>query len=445
MTRTRIWVPLALLAGALALSTLHAAPGDWPCWRGPDRTGLSPETGLLKTWPAGGPRLLWKITGLGDGYSTPSIAGDRSFVMGSKGRTEQVIALELKDGKRIWGTNVGSEGQSWPGPRSTPTVDGDRVYAISSNGNLVCLGAGKGNVIWKKSLLSDFGGRHGKWNYAESPLIDGDNLICAPGGSKATIVALDKKTGRLVWKSAITLPSKATAAGPARGGPARGGRGGRGGMGGMNMGYNTASYASAIVAEFGGVRQYVHFLHGGVVGVDAADGKLLWNYDRPAQGSNANAATPIVHDGTVFAASAYRNGGGLAKIVKDGQRFRAEQVYFSEEMQNHHGGMLLIGGYLYGTNNTSLVCLEFRTGKVMWTNRSAGKGSIAYADGHLVHRGENGTVVLVEANSAGFKQKGRFDPPGRSAQKAWPHPVIAGGKMYLRDWDRLFCYDVKAN
>lgn len=443
--RTRALSSLALLAVLAMIQASSAdekpASDDWPCWRGPDRTGLSLETGLLKQWPEGGPKLAWKISGLGDGYSSPSIAGTKIFILGTKGRNEHLICLDRADGKQQWTTEIGAEKGSYAGPRSTPTVDGDRVYGLSSNGKLACLSTDTGKVLWKCDLMADFGGQHGNWAYAESPLIDGERVICTPGGDNATMVALDKKTGKEIWRAPVKgLKAKGGFAG---GGFGKGkGKGKFGKMGGAR-GYSTAGYASAITIEVEGVKQYVQFVGGGVVGIAAKDGKLLWHYDEPGSGSNANCATPIFHEGSIFAAAGYRVGGGRAKLVKNGEQFKAEQVYFAKDMQNHHGGMVLVDGHVYGTNATSLVCLDFKTGEVKWTARGVGKGSVAFADGHLYHRGEDGSVALVEANPAAYKEKGRFKQPERSSQRAWAHPVIAGGKLYLRDWDRLLVYDLK--
>jgi outer membrane protein assembly factor BamB len=423
--------------GSLALLALlglivQARGEDWSEWRGPDRNGLSNEKGLLSKWPEGGPKLLWKATGLKSGFSTPSIARGKIYVLGTeapltggrgRGVTELLIALDANGGKRLWSTPIGGTKGGHPSPRSTPTVDGERIYALSSDGNLVCASADKGEKLWTRNLPRDFGGKSGGWAYAESPLIDGDKLICTPGGPEATLVALDKTTGELIWKASLA---------DLKGKPDRRGR---------TRTYHTAAYSSAIVAEVGGVRQYIQFLAGGVVGISAEEGKLLWHYDNPANGT-ANCSTPVFHDGCVFAASAYGTGGGLARITATGDKFEAREVYFQRQMQNHHGGMVLVGDHLYGTNNGSLLCLNFKTGEVAWQARSAGKGSLVYADGHLYVRGEGDTVALVEANPKEYKEKGRFKQPDRSEQRAWPHPVVANGKLYLRDWDILLCYDI---
>lgn len=419
----------AMLGAQLVWAQLKSAPGDWPAWRGPDRTGVSTEKGLLQEWPKGGPKQLWKITGLGNGYSTPTVAAGRLYVIGTKGSSEVLHCLDVKDGSKIWAADIGSQAKAgYAGPRSTPTVDGDRIYTISSSGDLACFSTAKGESVWKKSFSKDFSGQRGGWAYAESPLIDGDRLVCTPGGSSATMVCLEKKDGKEIWRSAITgVESKAKT---------KKGKGGRS--------FSTAAYSSAIVAEAAGEKQYVQFLSGGVVGVSAKDGKFLWHYDAPANGT-ANASTVLFQNDAVFAASGYGTGGGKAKISKsDDGKFKAEQDYFVSTLQNHHGGMVLVDGYIYGTNNSSLLCVEFKTGKVMWTARSAGKGSVMFADGHIYHRGEDGTMCLVEATPTGHKEKGRFTQPDRSTNKAWAYPTVAGGKLYLRDWDALLCYEIKA-
>jgi outer membrane protein assembly factor BamB len=436
-----IFTTAALCAAAQpAFAQLKSAPGDWPGWRGADRSGVSTETGLLKEWPEGGPKLAWKIKGLGDGYSTPSVAAGKIFVLGSKGKEERVIALSVKDGKELWATPIGSEAGQFPGPRSTPTVDGELLYALSSDGKLVCMTVEKGEVKWKKNLHTDFSAKNIMYGYAESPLIDGDTLVCTPGGDEATLVAMNKMNGEVKWKAEVKGLTVRGGGGFGPGGGRSGG--GPGGGRGMNS-YSTAAYSSVIVAEVDGVRQYIQFLTGGVVGVSAENGKLLWHYDHVSTGM-ANCATPISRDGGVFASSSYNAGGGLAKIKKDDKGFKAEEAFFVKEMQNHHGGMVLVGDYIYGTNNTVLLCINFKTGKVEWSERGVGKGSVTAADGCIYVRGENGKVALVEANPAGYKEKGQFTQPDRSREKAWPHPVVAGGKLYLRDWDTLFCYDITA-
>lgn len=443
--RGRIDLRCGLLLGVLGLAgwsiraedpavlAIKSGVGDWPGFRGADRTGISKETGLLSQWPKEGPKLLWKVSGLGGGFSTPSMFGGKIYLMGSKGQpdkgggrpkgggdgfTESVICLNQEDGKEIWSTEVGNTMGGYPGPRSTPTIEGGMAYAVSSNGNLVCLKADTGDLVWKKDYRKEYGGRAGAWAFAESPLIDGDVVVCTPGGAKAALVALNKKDGKEIWRAPITdLEGKR--------GP-----------------YATAGYASVIVARVHGVKQYIQFLSGGVVGIEAETGKLLWNYDRPAN-QVANCSTVLFKDNSVFAATAYNTGGGRARIDREGSNYKAEELFFIQKMQNHHGGMLLIGDHIYGTGSGSLMCVDFKDGKEVKSVRAAGKGSVTYADGHIYHRGEDGTICLVEANPE-LKEKGRFKQPERSGQPAWAYPVVVGGKLYIRDWDNMFCYDVKA-
>lgn len=400
-----------------ATAQLPAGPGDWPGWRGADRTGVSTETGLLKEWPKDGPPLVWNVKGLGAGYSTPSIARGRIFVMGNQGMDNEFVqARNVADGAVVWQTTVGKVGMPKQQPahaagsRSTPTVDGDRLYALGSDGDLVSLDAATGKEIWKKNLRTDFGGKAGMWAFAESVLIDGDTLIASPGGEDVAITALSKKTGDVIWKSDVANSSP-------------------------------AGYGSAIVADVGGVKQYIQFLGKGVIGVAAKDGKFLWRFDKTS--TNTNCSTAIFHDGYVFHTAAGPGGGGTAllQLTADG----AKEVYFGKSLMTQHGGVVRIGDYVYGTNSGGLVCVDLKTGTAKWQQRSVGRGAITAADGHLYVRGQDsGAVALVEATPDAYKEKGRFTPPDRSAKPAWPHPVVAGGRLYLRDEDTLLCYDIKA-
>jgi outer membrane protein assembly factor BamB len=399
----------------VALAAPAARADDWPQWQGPDRTAVSKETGLLKKWPVDGPKLLWKAEDLGGGYSTPAIAAGRVYGMGFRGNDEVIWALDEATGKEVWSVRIARADTSvgyGEGPRCTPTVDGNRLYALGVAGDLVCLETGAGKEVWRKSLPRDFDGRMmSGWGYSESPLVDGDKVIATPGGSKATLVALNKATGEPVWRCAVP-------------------------------GGDGAAYASAIVADVAGLRQYVQFLGDGLVGVAAADGRFLWRYDKPANGT-ANCSTAVYQNGLVFAASSYGTGGGLARLTRQGDRCTAREVYFTKNMKNHHGGMVLVNGYLYGSNEGLLTCLDFKTGKVLWENRRPGKGSIAYADGCLYYRNEGGPISLVEANPKKYVERGRFEQPERSGHSAWAHPVIANGRLYIQDQGLLLCYDVK--
>ena len=412
-----------------AATVLAGTPdsSDWPQWQGPDRNAISRERGLLKEWPKDGPPLAWKINGLGGGDGAPSVAAGQIFGMGNRGDHEVVWALSESDGKTNWVSDLGPAfDQQMPqgkeGPGCTPTVDGERLYVEGMSGDLACLQVKDGKILWRRSLQNDFGGTVPTWSFRESPLVDGEKVICTPGGEDATLAALDKLTGKTIWKSQVP-------------------------------GSPTAAYASAIAIEFEGQRQYVQVTQKALVGVAASDGKFLWRYDRCANSHGINCSTPIYHDGLVFAASAYGAGGGLVKLSKGANgAVNAEEVYFTRKMQNHHGGMILFEGYLSGANGGNeggaLVCLDFQTGNVMWDERDdsehrAPKGSIALADGRLYYRTEKGTVLLIEPNSKEYVERGRFEQPDRSGRPAWAHPVIANGKLYLRDQDLLLCYEVK--
>jgi len=450
------WYLLLFLLSVTALAA-SAESFDWPQWQGPDRNGISKERGLLKEWPKDGPPLAWRLKGLGGGYSAPSIAAGKIFGMSNRDGNEVVWALAEADGKELWATRLGpacEQGgpQGMEGPACTPTVDGERLYVVGAGGDIACLQVKDGKIVWQKSFTRDFGGRLPAWRFTESPLVDGDKVICTPGGQDAMLVALNKLTGETSWKS--QMPAAAGgAAGPGGFGGGAGGRGGgRGGRGGFGGG--GAAYASAIAIDFDGQRQYAQLTARALIGVAASDGKFLWRYDKPANRMGINISTPLYHDGTVFAASAYGAGGGLVKLSKgaDGG-IKAEEVYFTNMMQNHHGGMILLDGYLYGANGGNeggyLVCLDFKTGNVMWDGRQvartqAPKGSILLADGRLYYRHERGTMTLIEPSPKEYLERGRFEQPDRTRQPAWTHPVIANGKLYIRDQDVLLCYDVKA-
>ncbi len=427
---------MLVLAAVVALAgeakaQLKAPVGDWPGWMGADRTGVSEETGLLKQWPKGGPKLVWKAQDVGEGYSTPSIAAGKIYLMSNRGNNDEfAIALSVTDGSKIWERRIGKVGPNrspanYPGSRSTPTVDGDAVYVLGSDGDLACLDAAKGEVRWKKNLRSDFDGKPGNWAYAESPLLDGDALVCTPGGDKATLVALNKKNGETLWTTAV--PGKSI------------------GGGRMAMSSNMAAYASPIAATVGGVKQYIQILTGALVGVAAKDGKLLWRWDKMTGSTLCN--TPLFHDGYVFASALARGGftgSVLLKLTATGESVKAEEVYNVKNLAVHHGGVVRVGDAVYGTTDGGLVCIDFKTGESKWQNRCVGKGSIAAADGRLYVRSEKGPIALVEASPEAYKEMGRFDQPDRSKQNAWPHPVIAGGRLYLRDQGILLCYDVKS-
>lgn len=406
-------------------ANLPAASSDWPQWRGPQRDGVSKETGLLKQWPKEGPKLVWQVNDLGDGYSTPSVVGDRIYLMSNQGmENEFVQARSTKDGKPIWTTRIGNVGNPnqnppYPKARSTPTVDGKFIYALGSDGDIACLETGTGKIRWQKNIRKEFGGQPGEWAYAESPLVDGDVVVVTPGGAEATIVALNKKTGALIWKSAIP-----------EGDP--------------------AAYASAIVVQAGGRKQYVQSLTKGYVGVDAKTGQFLWRYKEVAKGP-AQYFTPIARGEYVYG-GALGVGGGMVRLKPASDGIAAEQMYFQRGLPNGIGGAVLVGDHIYGTEvGQNLVSADFITGKVKWQDKSFGWASLAYADGHLYLHGINGDVALVEATPEAYREKGRFTPPAQPKKKqagpfpegAFAYPVIANGRLYIRDLGTLWAYDIK--
>jgi outer membrane protein assembly factor BamB len=434
---------LIVVGGSLA--------ADWPQWRGPNRDAKSADTGLLKQWGESGPPLAWRIDKLGGGDAGPAIAAGRIFIMSNRGDEEVVLALSEKDGSEIWVTPLGPAfaqraSQGREGPGCTPTVDGERLYVEGLAGNVACLQMADGKILWRRNLTEDFGGRVPMWSYRESPLVDGDKLIVTPGGADAILVALNKLTGETIWKATLPDSPAGDSATPGNSGDGRGGARGPGGGGG-------AAYASPIAIDFDGQRQYVQLTARTLIGVASSDGKFLWRYDRPANRMGINCATPLYQDGMVFASSAYGAGAGLVKLSKNADGVvTAEEVYATTDMQNHHGGVILLDGCLYGASGGNeggaLVCLDFKTGKILWDQRATAgrraKGSLTLADGMLYYRMEDGVVCLIEPNPQQYTERGRFQQPDRTRVPAWAHPVVANGKLYIRDQDILFCYDVKA-
>jgi outer membrane protein assembly factor BamB len=397
---------LAFILLCLCAEASAQVGGNWPQWRGANRDGISKETGLLKQWPDDGPPLAWKTTGAGGGYSSVAISNGRLFTMGLRGDREFVIAFDVATGKQVWATPHGGafRNDRGDGPRGTPTVDGDRLYALGGNGDLSSLDTRSGKVIWTMNVLEKFGGDNITWGISESPLVIGEKVLVNAGGPGASIVALNKKDGSLVWKSQS----------------------------------DRAGYSSGIPVQIGDTTQVVFFTNKRALGLDLKDGKLLWDYPRAAN-NVANAATPIVRGNRVFISSDYGTGAGLVEIKADG---KAQEVYFTKDMRNHHSSSILIGDYLYGFSGGILTAMRFDTGEVAWKDRSVGKGSLVYADGNLYALSENGVVGLVEATPAAYKEKGRF----RIAQDSlptWTHPVVAGGRLYLRDQDTIYAYDVR--
>jgi outer membrane protein assembly factor BamB len=388
---------------------------DWPQWQGPDRNRISKETGLLTEWPSGGPRVVWTANNLGTGYGSMAVAGDRVFVQGTRNNSSVVVALNRADGKEVWTKAIGPADNrqridQGAGPRGTPTVDGDRLYVLTENGDLACLKT-DGAPVWQLNILKEFGGAQLPWMISESPLVDGPHLVVTPGGPGAGMVKLDKMTGKTVW-AAKDLS-------------------------------DTAAYSSVVVADVQGIRTYMTFTANAGVGIRASDGKVMFRYPKAAN-SVANVATPVYADNKVFFASGYGAGGGLLNLTAQNGEVVASEAYSTREMKNHHGGMVLVGEYLYGYNDAILTCLEFATGKMMWRDRSVGKGSVTYADGRLYIQSENNMVGLVEATPSGYSEKGRFQIPEK-ARMSWAHPAISDGRLYVRNQDTLLVYDIRAS
>ena len=402
----------AAVFSAIVTLSAQTPSTDWPQWRGAERNGMSRDTGLLRQWPAKGPTLVWSASQLGAGYGSIAVAGDRVFVQGMKNRQSVITSLDRASGKPVWSVALGpaQDNDRGPGPRGTPTVDADRVYVLSENGDLVCLMVADGKAVWRRNILKEFGGRNINWLVSESPLVDGTRVIVTPGGRNAGIVALDKMTGTTMWVAKELS--------------------------------DEAGYSSPVVADVQGVRTIMTFTGNAAVGVRATDGRVLWRYGNAAN-NTANITTPVYANGKVFFTSAYGTGGALLRLQARGEGVAAEEIYFTRNMQNHHGGVVLVDGHLYGFNNSILTCMEFETGKVLWRDRSVGKGSVAYADGHLYVFSEDNVVGLVEASPAGYREKGRFT----IADQGWPtwaHPVVSGGRLYLRNQNVLASYDVRA-
>jgi outer membrane protein assembly factor BamB len=396
----------ALVAGASV--TMHALD-DWPQWRGPRRDGVSAERGLLKAWPQNGPPLAWKTTGAGQGYSSFAVAGGRLYTLGAREDREHVVAFDVASGKRLWDAPHGRRfsNDRGDGPRGTPTVDGTRVYAFGASGDLTALDAASGKVAWTVNVIREFGGQNITWGLSESPLIAGDRIIVSPGGPGSSVVALNKTDGKLIWKTEA----------------------------------DRAGYSSAVLHELGGIRQAIVFTGQRALGVNIANGRVLWSYDRVAN-RVANIATPIVRGNHVFLSSDYGTGAALLRLTAAGGGITAEEVYFTREMRNHHASSVLVGDHLYGFSSAILTAMRFDTGEVAWRDRSVGKGSLVHADERLYLFSERGVVALAEASPEGYREHGRFSLTTGSLP-TWSHPVVSNGKLFLRDQDIIYAYDVR--
>lgn len=424
MSPRRQLLPLMIVLSAGWTASLSA--GDWPTFRGSDRSAVAPDTDLLEAWPEEGPKLIWKAEGAGTGYSSLAIADGRIYSLGdgpsiADDKDEYLVAFHDVDGKPIWKHHIGeawTQGKpNWQNARSTPSVQGDLVYVVSPQGELVCCQTADGTEVWRKSFTKDFGGKKGDgWGYSESPLIDGERVICTPGGDQTTMAALDGRTGNTVWQA-------------------------------VRPGDRGAGHASIVISEIGGTRVYVQTTGGGALGVRAKDGVLLWSY--PIDQTTAVAPTPIVRGDYVFFTAGYKRGGALLKqIAGEDGAVTVEEVYpLNVKLANKHGGVVLVGDYLFGDSDDSGTpfCADFLTGESKWQKRGSGSGSacLAAADGHLYIRYANGVTVLAKADPTDYVEVGKFSPPGSGERPSWSHPVILDGKLYLRDQDVITCYDIR--
>jgi outer membrane protein assembly factor BamB len=419
------------------MAPLAAFAEDWPQFRGPNRDDVSTETGLLKEWPAEGPPLLWTYADAGIGYSGPAIVGDRLYTLGGREDSEYLIALDLKtikDGApaQAWAARVGPlfnwEGNRWSaGPSSTPTVDGELIFALGGNGDLICVQAADGAEVWRKNLPEEMGAQVNPigggpknlgWGFTWSPLVDGEKLICLPGGPQGTVAALDRLSGEVLWRSSELTQQ--------------------------------AAYTSPMPAVVDGVRQYVVLTNQGLSGVAADDGRLLWSSPRRYGTEVVN--SPIVHGSLVFTTVGAGQGCDLVRIERAGDGFQAVSLYTNNNMTNHHGNVLLWKDHIYGfSQGKGWTCLNLESGETVWSERRAFRaGAVTCAEGRLyVYSEEDGAAALVEASPDGWKELGRFTIPQQSSLrkpngKIWTPPVVSGGRLFLRDQELLFCYDVKA-
>ena len=404
-------IAIALVAAA----AVRAENYNWPQWQGPYRNGLSDETGLLPTWPEGGPQRRWLFENCGMGYGGPAIVDGRMYILGTRDGECQLIALDVERGQELWAVPVGTEfANDWgDGPRSTPTVDEGRIYALSADGTLVCVEADDGREVWRVTMET-LGGKVPNWGYTESVLIDGDKLLCTPGGPQGAIAALDKRNGSVIWQAKDLT--------------------------------EFAHYSSIVRGEFHGKPQYVQLLEKRLVGLSPDDGRLLWEVGWP--GNVAVIPTPIVKGNQIFATSGYGAGCMLVEISPQNE---ATKLYENKQMKNQHGGVINVADHLYGfSDDVGWVCMDFKTGERRWRERDAlGKGAVGYADGKLYCIDEEeGNVVLIDASPNGWAEQGRFTLTPQSQQRKprgriWVHPVIVDGKLFLRDQEYVYCYNVK--
>jgi outer membrane protein assembly factor BamB len=396
-----------LIAAGLAWPS--AQPAEWHQWRGPHRDGISAETGLLQRWPSHGPPQVWRAAGAGEGYSSFSASAGRLYTLGARGGTEYLSAFDLETGRKLWEQPNGQRFRNdrGDGPRSTPTVDGNRLFVFGGSGDLTSFDAATGDRIWHVNVVRDHGGVVPYWGYSESPLIVSDRVLVNVGGRGASIVAFDKTNGTVLWRSES----------------------------------DEAGYSSPMLLRTGSLSQVVYFTGRRALAVDARDGRLLWSYPRVSN-RTANIATPIVRGTQVFLSSDYGTGGALLQVKAAGNLANADEVYFTRDMRNHHASSVLVDEHLYGFSGSILTAMRFASGEVAWRDRSVGKGSVIVADGRLYLYSENGVVGLAEATPDGYREHGRFRIQ-QGNLPTWSHPIITGGRLILRDQDTVYAFDVR--
>jgi outer membrane protein assembly factor BamB len=400
------------LPSVSASSGQTAGVPSWPRFHGLDGHNRSPDTGLLRQWPKEGPKLLWSAKGIGHGYSSVTLGEGLIFTAGNIKDQTVITALDLEGKIRWQQANGPAWTRDYPGTRGTPTYDKGRLYHESPLGEVICLEAGTGKPIWRMNILKEFEGETPTWALAESVLIDGDRLICCPGGKKAAVVALNKNTGKVIWAS----PSAGC----------------------------QASYASPTLVSHQGIRMILTMNQKGLLAVDADTGQILFTYPHKTAW-DVNAFTPIYHEGHIFFSTGYGAGSVLLKLIVQGKKVRVEKVWDSKELDNHHGGVVLVDGFLYGSAyGGPFVCLDWKTGKARWKDRTVRKGSLTWAEGLLYCLSEQRQVALVRPNPEKLEVVSQFTLPSGGEGPSWAHPVVCGGRLYLRHDDTLFAYDVSA-
>ena len=415
---------MALLLGVVCFSNLLQA-ADWPQWRGPGRNAQSEEHLASTDWEKTPPQHLWTASGFGEGYASVAIVKGTLYTLGNTEGGQAVIAAKADDGGVLWKKVItdADPKHDHKGSRCTPSVDGDRLYVVTSNGSLACLKINNGDVLWQRRFSDWSGKMMSGWGYSESPLVDGERVLCTPGGPDALVVCLDKMTGKEIWACKAAFEG--------------------------NAGKDGAGYSSIVVSDALGIQQYVQLTGKGLIGIRAHDGKQLWMYNRVANGV-ANIPTPIVDGNRIFASTSYKTGTCLVELKKDCEKIVPEEKYFLDfkVFNNHHGGMILFNGHIYAghqQNEGFPTCVNMASGDVVWGGdlRGPGKGSAAvlYIDGHLIFRYQDGTVALIEATPTAYHLKGSFTPDFQ-AGNSWAHPVVVQGRLYLREQDKLMCYQV---